>query len=207
MMKLVATTVVMFLVMMSMRAHHGAEGRVVAVMNMNEQALLLGSSLPKGGGTPAPNPPTHIPSSSVNQKGCAGHNAAHSPSPPSPSAHSNTLLGSSLPKGGGTPAPNPPTHIPSSTVNQKGYARRNAAHSPSPPSPSAHSNTLLGSSLQKGGGTPAPDPPTHIPSSTVNQKGYGSHNAGLSPSPPSPSAHSNTMQLLFSMAAATIARK
>ena len=90
MMKLVATTVVMFVVMMSMQAHHEAEGRVVAVMNMKEQALLLGSSLQKGsGGPPAPNPTTH--SNTINERGFAGHKAAHAPPPPSPSAHSNTM--------------------------------------------------------------------------------------------------------------------
>ena len=89
-MKLVATTVVMFVVMMSMQAHHEAEGRVIAVMNMKEQALLLGSSLKTlSGGQPSPNPATEI--NNINARGFTGHKAAHAPPPPRPTAHSNTM--------------------------------------------------------------------------------------------------------------------
>lgn len=93
-MKLVATTAVMFLIMLM----HEAEGRrVVEEMNIlkkvkAEQAFLLGSSLPKGGKPPSPSSTTQA-STTISQRHFAAHSvsAAHPPPPPRPTAHSNTM--------------------------------------------------------------------------------------------------------------------
>lgn len=65
---------------------------------------------------------------------------------------------------------------------------------------------LLGSSLQKGGKPPAPNPATHA-ATTINQRDFAGHNVNAAhhPPPPRPTAHSTTMQLLFSMPATVTA--
>lgn len=95
MMKLVATSAV-FLVMLSMQAHHEAEGRVVETKLMKKELALSlwSSSLPKGRGKPpSPNPTTesaHTTSTTVNQRDFAGHNAARAPPQP-PASRSKTM--------------------------------------------------------------------------------------------------------------------
>ncbi|KAF3436223.1 hypothetical protein FNV43_RR23315 [Rhamnella rubrinervis] len=68
--------------------------------------------------------------------------------------------------------------------------------------------SLLWSSLQKGGKPPAPNPSTQA-SNTISQRDFAGRNANAAypppPPPPRPTAHSDTMQLLFSMAATVTA--
>jgi hypothetical protein len=73
-------------------------------------------------------------------------------------SHNVASLQGSLQKGPVPPtAPNPPTHIPPSTITQKAFVSNNVDY--------------LQGSLQKGPTPPsAPNPATHNPTSTINQK-------------------------------------
>ncbi|KAF7153013.1 hypothetical protein RHSIM_Rhsim01G0267300 [Rhododendron simsii] len=118
-----------------------------------------------------PSPDTHIPASTLGQKGFALQGTPVTPSHPSPD-----------------------THIPASTLGQKGFALQGTPVTPSHPSPDTHipASTLgqKGFAVQRTPVTPShPSPPTHIPASTLGQKGFAVQRTPVTPSQQSPDTY------------------
>ena len=154
--------VITLLFLMSMHANEagrillGGEKELMNKNSINQRAFVGGNNmvslqgmLPRGPITPSsPNPGTHIPASTINERAFAGYYVDSIQGP---------LARGTVPPSG----PNPPTHIPSSTIGQKAFGGHNMAR--------------FKSSLARGTVPPSgPNPPTHIPSSSTTNS--GTHN-------------------------------
>ncbi|KAF7154421.1 hypothetical protein RHSIM_Rhsim01G0267700 [Rhododendron simsii] len=138
-----------------------------------------------------PSPGTHIPASTLGQKGFAVQRTPVTPSHPNPGTHipASTLSqkGFAVQRTPVTPShSSPPTHIPASTLGQKGFAVQRTPVTPSHPSPGTHipASTLgqKGFAVQRTPVTPShPSPDTHIPTSTLGQKAFASLAMSLPP--------------------------
>ena len=217
--------VITLLFLMSMHANEagrillGGEQELMNKNSINQRAIVGGHNmvslrgmLPRGPVTPSsPNPGTHIPASTINERAFVGY-------------YLDSIQGS-LQKGLVSPsAPNPDTYIPVSTISQRAFVSHNMdsiqgslAKGPTPPSapnPVTHNSHLtvsqrafkgynvasLQGSLPRGPVPPSgPNPPTHHPASTIGQKAFGGHNMALfksslkkglvPPSGPNPPTH------------------